>query len=267
MGRRCWQALLLSLLPAFAAAGDPPPDGLPAVAIIIDDIGNNLEYGTRAAALPGAVTCSVLPHTIYGVPLAEDAHRNGKEVMLHLPMQSEDGQDPGPGALTLAMTRDEFLRTFRDDLGTIPYAVGVNNHMGSLITRHPGDMSWLMRELRRRGNLYFVDSRTTVATVAQRVADEQAVPNLRRDVFLDNEQTPAAIARQFRLLLALARRRGSAVAIGHPHPATLAFLEQRLPALAAQGVRLLPVSRVIQLQQQAAPRQHYAAAPASIATP
>lgn len=261
-----WQALLLSLLPLLAQAGEIPPDTLPAIAVIIDDIGDNLEQGTRAAELPGAVTCSILPHTGHAAELAEGAHRNGKEVMLHLPMESEDGQDPGPGTLTLAMTHDEFLRTFRDDLATVPYVAGVNNHMGSLITRHPGDMQWLMQELRRRGDLYFVDSRTTEATVAQRVAEENAVPNLRRNVFLDNEQEPAAIARQFRRLLALARRHGSAVAIGHPHPATLDFLERQLPTLAAQGVRLLPVSQVIRLQQVPA-RQRYAAAPASVATP
>jgi len=265
MGRRRWQALLLGLLPLLAAAGEPSPDA-PAIAVIIDDIGDNLEYGARAVALPGAVTCALLPHTAHAVQLAEEAHLNGKEVMLHLPMESEDGRDPGPGALTLGMNRDEFLRTFRDDLAAVPYAAGVNNHMGSLVTRHPGRMAWLMHELRRRGDLYFVDSRTTRATVAQQVAEANVVPNLRRNVFLDDVQDEAAIARQFRRLLALARRHGSAVAIGHPHAVTLAFLERQLPTLAVQGIRLLPVSKVIRLQQASA-RQHYAVAPASIATP
>jgi len=262
MGRRRWPALLLGLLPLLAAAGEP----FPAIAVIIDDIGDNLEFGARAVALPGAVTCALLPHTAHAAQLAEEAHRNGKEVMLHLPMESEDGRDPGPGALTLDMSRDEFLRTFRDDLATVPYAAGVNNHMGSLVTRQPGQMAWLMHELRRRGDLYFVDSRTTRATVAQRIAEETVVPNLRRDVFLDDVQDEEAIARQFRRLLALARRHGSAVAIGHPHAVTLAFLERQLPTLAVQGIQLLPVSDVIRLQQAAA-RQHYAVAPASIATP
>jgi polysaccharide deacetylase 2 family uncharacterized protein YibQ len=256
MGRRIGCALLLSLVPLMAGAGESPAPPLSAVAVIIDDLGDNLRYGDRAVDLPGAVTCSFLPHTPHAVQLAEEAHRLGKEVMLHLPMESEDGQDPGPGALALNMTHEEFLRTLRDDLAAVPYAAGINNHMGSLITRHPGHMEWLMRELHRRGDLYFVDSRTTAATVAQRVAQENAVPNLRRNVFLDDDLSPAAIARQFQRLLALARRHGSAVAIGHPHPATLSFLEQHLPDLARQGIRLLPVSQVIRLQAGA--RRHRA---------
>jgi len=107
-------------------------------------------------------------------------------------------------------------------------------------------MLWVMRDLDRHGNLFFIDSRTTVMTVAQQVADENGVPNLRRDVFLDDDLSAAAIAYQFDRLEALARRQGWALAIGHPHPATLSYLEKRLPRLRAEGVRLVPVSYLIQ---------------------
>jgi len=257
-----WLCLILSLI-SFSARAAEPPSSLdpspPRIALIIDDIGDNLHNGLRAVRLPGAVTCAFLPHTAYARQLAVSAHKRRKEVMLHLPMESEDGRYPGPGTLSLNMTRAEFLRTFQSDLTSIPYAIGVNNHMGSLITRHPGDMAWLMDAINRHGGLFFVDSRTTEATVAQRVAEETGVPNLRRDVFLDNDQNPAAIARQFSRLLALARRRGSAVAIGHPHPATLRFLEQRLPQLREEGIELVSVSHLIQLKQR--PETLYAATP------
>jgi len=252
--------LLLSLPPLYCGAEEaalPENPIRPSIALIIDDIGDNLSRGLRTVSLPGAVTCSFLPHTAYARQLAVAAHRQNKEVMLHLPMESEDGQAPGPGALTLDMTQAEFSRTFRSDLSAIPYAEGLNNHMGSLMTQHPERMRWLMQEIKRRGDLFFVDSRTTDATVAQRVAQESGVPNLRRDVFLDDDQHPEAIARQFSRLLALAKRRGSAVAIGHPYPATLRFLEEQLPRLSDAGIQLVALSRLLSLKQH--PETIYAA--------
>jgi polysaccharide deacetylase 2 family uncharacterized protein YibQ len=254
--------LLLSLLPLSAgAAGPSPPSSHPQarITLIIDDIGDNLRLGLRAVRLPGDVTCAFLPHTPYARQLAIAAHKRDKEVMLHLPMEAEEGKAPGPGALTLDMTRSEFIRTVKSDLEAVPYASGVNNHMGSLMTQHPGDMRWLMQEIRRHGSLFFVDSRTTEFTVAQQVARETGVPNLRRDVFLDDDQRPAAIAAQFSRLVALARRHGSAVAIGHPHPATLRFLEKRLPRLSEQGIELIAVSDLIKFKQHS--RRVYAARP------
>ena len=255
--------LLLSLLSFSGGAAEvssPIVHTQARIAIIIDDIGDNLINGLRIVHLPGAVTCSFLPYTPYARQLAIAAHRRHKDVMLHLPMESEDSQeDPGPGALTLNMTQEEFTRTFQADLAAIPFASGVNNHMGSLITRHPGHMTWLMREINRRGDLFFVDSRTTEATVAQRVAQETGVPNLHRDVFLDNDLHPDAIAAQFAQLIAQAKRRGSAVAIGHPHPATLRFLEEKLPNLGEEGIQLVSVSQLIDSKQR--PQIIYAAKP------
>jgi polysaccharide deacetylase 2 family uncharacterized protein YibQ len=254
--------LLLSMLPLSGGAKEPLPPQFrpkPHIALIIDDIGDNLRLGLRAVRLPGNVTCAFLPHTTYARQLAVSAHRRDKEVMLHLPMQSEEGNALGPGGLTLNMTHAEFSRTIESDLKAIPYVSGINNHMGSLITQHPGDMLWLMQEINQHGHLFFVDSRTTEFTVAQQVAQESGVPNLRRDVFLDNDQHPAAIAAQFAHLIALAKHHGSAVAIGHPHPATLRFLEKRLPHLREQGVELVSVSELIKFKQQ--PKTIYASRP------
>jgi uncharacterized protein len=262
MKKISWICLLLSLLPLSGGAVEPSPPYFhpkPHIALIIDDIGDNLRLGLRAIRLPGNVTCAFLPHTTYARQLAIAAHRRNKEIMLHLPMESEEGKAPGPGALTLDMTHAEFIRTVESDLEAIPYAAGINNHMGSLMTRHPGDMRWLMQEINRRGNLFFVDSRTTEHTVAQQVAQETGVPNLRRDIFLDDDQHPAAIAAQFSRLVALARRRGSAVAIGHPHPATLRFLAEQLPQMSGEGIELVSVSDLIKFKQR--PGILYAAHP------
>ncbi|MEK7321976.1 MAG: divergent polysaccharide deacetylase family protein [Pseudomonadota bacterium] len=236
-----------ALEPAAMPAADPP-----LIAIIIDDVGDNLHNGLRVIDLPGPVAAAFLPHTRYARRLARLAHRRDKEVMLYLPMEAADGAATGPGSVTLAMTEQEFINIVEADLADIPHVTGINNHMGSLLTQQPGPMRWLMQAINRRGQLlFFVDSRTTAATVAQKVAAENGVPNLRRDVFLDNDPAPEAIAVQFKRLLGIARRRGSAVAIGHPHGTTLNFLEQHLPQLAGLGIRLVAVRTL--LQQPARP--------------
>lgn len=236
--RRRWLLLCIALC---AAAATPPAAAAPLVAIIIDDVGDNLHQGLRVARLPAPVAAAFLPHTTYARRLAHVTHRRGKEVMLHLPMEAGDGAAAGPGSLTLGMDADEIERVLARNLASLPHVVGINNHMGSVLTSEPVSMGWLMQAIKRRGGLFFVDSRTTVATVAEQSAAEHGIPNLRRNVFLDNEPAPAAIAAQFERLLALARRDGHALAIGHPHAATLDFLERRLPQLAAEGVEIVPV--------------------------
>lgn len=235
--------LLLVLVAATVFADDAPP---PRIAIIIDDIGDRHAEGRAAIDLPGPVACAFLPHTPYARELATAAHAAGKEVLLHLPLQSLEGKALGPGAITLHTTEAAFVRVLAANLAAIPHVSGVNNHMGSLLTRHPGHMTWLMKALAARGDLYFVDSYTHPDSVALRMAHEARVPAARRDVFLDNEPTPEAIDAQFRRLVAEARRNGSAIGIGHPYPATLEYLREALGRLPEEGVALVPVRELVQ---------------------
>lgn len=229
-----------------ATSTHPPTHKPPiTIGIIIDDLGNLSQRDARAVRLPGAVTLAFLPQTPHASELAQLAHRLNKEVMLHLPMESMEPQRLGPGGLTLDMTASQFVQQFQADLDSIPYVVGVNNHMGSLLTQHPGHMQWLMQELRKRNNLYFVDSYTTKTSIAQQLANENWVPNFRRDVFLDHDRNPDIIRFHFQRLIKKAKQNGSALAIGHPFPETMAVLEQELPKLQAQGIRLLPVSQLV----------------------
>jgi len=222
----------------------------PAISIIIDDMGKRLQAGQRVLALPGPVACAFLPQARYTASLANTAHAAGKEVMLHLPMDSVDRRPLDAGAVTLDMTEQQFVSTVKADLAAVPHVIGINNHMGSLLTRHPGHMLWLMRLMQSQAPLFFVDSRTTVETVARLVAMENGVPASERNVFLDNQLDTGEIAVQFDRLLQLARKQGTALAIGHPNALTLAVLEQRLPELEQQGIRLLPVSELIEIQQR-----------------
>ncbi len=226
----------------------------PRIAIIIDDIGDREAEGVRATMLDGPVALAFLPHAPYTATLAERAHAQNKEVMLHLPLQALSGKDLGPGAITLDTGEAEFSRVLAAGLASVPHVTGVNNHMGSLLTRHPGHMAWLMNELNARTPLFFVDSYTAVESVAFPLATEVGVPAIRRDVFLDTDPSPEQVAFQFERLLKLARAEGSALGIGHPYPATLELLEHELPRLAAEhGVELVTVRELIAYRSSAYP--------------
>ncbi len=245
--RHCVQVALAAL--AFFVVTAPEcaaEDVTPVISIIIDDLGYGLADGRRVIELPGAIACSVLPHTPHGSRLAEAAHDAGKEVLLHLPMQPMNDKDPGFGALMLDTSEQGLRRLLAANLAAVPHVVGINNHMGSLLTRHPGHMDWLMKILSKDPReLFFVDSVTSQKSVAMRLAREHSVPTARRDLFLDRDADPAAITAQFERLIELAHARGSAVAIGHPYPETLEVLERELPKLEERGVRLIAVAEFI----------------------
>lgn len=235
---------LAALLVGVCLAMPLPAQDRPRMAVVIDDLGDLAAAGERAIDLPGPVTCAFLPHSRHTARLARDAHAAGKEVILHQPMQAAARLSPGAGVVTLSMDETALRETVRDNLRAVPHAVGVNNHMGSLLTRHPGHMTWLMALLREEGIAYFLDSRTSKRTVAERMAREQGFGSQRRHVFLDNEAEVEAVRTQFLKLVAMAREQGRAIGIGHPYPATLEVLEQELPRLEAAGIELVPVSAV-----------------------
>ncbi len=262
--------LLFSCLTIYAVLGSCQADdsdlfdsSRPTISIIIDDIGYQLAADTRAIELPGPIAYAFLPHTPYSIELAKLAHSYNKEIMLHAPMQpsnSDKNHLLGPGALIMDMSEQQFIKTLQEDLAAIPHVIGINNHMGSLLTRHPGHMLWLMREMNRQGSLFFVDSLTSSQSVANKVALEHSVPALKRDIFLDHVADEEHINRQFDKLIAIAKKRGQAIAIGHPYKATLDVLEKRLPELEALEVNLIPVSEMIKQQR---PTQWQASLPSS----
>jgi hypothetical protein len=219
---------------------------IPRIAIIIDDLGYQFEAGLRALNLPGPVSYAVLPVTPSGTSLAHAAHAKGKEVLLHLPLESVDHENlEEPGAMTLDMSRDAFHEAFGVALDSVPHAIGVSNHRGSLLTRHPGHMAWLMEEIAARDGMFFVDSYTTNESVAMQIASESGVAAARRHVFLDNDRSPQALRKQFDRLTALAKQNGIAVAIGHPYPETMEFLERELRELDNSTIMLIPVSEAL----------------------
>ncbi len=238
---RTWLAALLLLTASQTGAGVTAR-----IAIIIDDLGYQLEAGRRAIALPGPVSYAFLPGTPQAAVLARQAHEAGKEVLLHLPLQAKPGERiEEPVGIELDMSRERLRVVFQRALSSVPHVVGVNSHRGSLLTRHPGHMQWLMEEIRAHEDLFFVDSYTTHRSVALQIAAESGVNAIRRDVFLDPDRTAETVAREFERLKRLAGRRGVAVAIGHPYDATLALLERELPVLEEQGYELVSISELV----------------------
>jgi hypothetical protein len=244
MVMRAGLALFALTLAGPVPAQDAPRDRPARLAIVIDDLGVSLGEGRRVLRLPGPVACAILPHQPFSRQLADEARVGGKEVLLHQPMEADEAHETGPGGIDAAMPSPEIGAMLGYNLETVPHAAGINNHMGSQLTRQREPMQRLMRAVRSR-HLFFVDSRTTPASLAADVARTEGVPTLVRDVFLDNDRDPGAIERQFDELLRLARTRGQALAIGHPYPETLAVLERRLPPLHAAGVELVPLSRLL----------------------
>jgi polysaccharide deacetylase 2 family uncharacterized protein YibQ len=215
---------------------------LPRVAIVIDDLGNDAPALERIASWPYPVCGAVLPVLPGSGHAARALEQSGKQVILHLPMEPRryPMMQPGPGVVLRSHNEEQIARTVETDLDSVPGAAGVSNHMGSAATADPRVMRAVARVLARRG-LFFLDSRTTGATVAREAARQERVPAVSRRVFLDDVATEEAIGKAVDELVAHARAEGSAVALGHPYPATLAVLERELPRLAQRGVRLVPV--------------------------
>jgi polysaccharide deacetylase 2 family uncharacterized protein YibQ len=234
---------------AHTASPPPPPsgqqDGRGRLAIILDDLGNDRATADAIFALPYPLTVSVLPYHTHSVDIAEEAHRRGYEVMLHLPMQSIGNETPEAHELHPGMPADDIPALFEQMMQNVPNVAGVNNHQGSEATADPALMKELMPVL-RKWNLFYVDSRTTAATVAYDTAQRLGVRSGFRNVpFLDDVAQVSAVRKQLELALRGAKEKGEAIAIGHPHPATLRALSEVLPQAGARGVQLVYASDLV----------------------
>jgi polysaccharide deacetylase 2 family uncharacterized protein YibQ len=247
--------LLIGLLYCLAGVAHAEPAGSTPrkayLSLIIDDLGQNLPRDRRVLALPGPVTTAIMPDTPHATDFAREAHRAGKIVILHMPM------DPatGPFAWHPELPIEELEKRLNAAFKMVPYTSGINNHMGSRMTSQPAAMAWLMAELQRRHKL-FVDSRTSAQTVAAAEAQKIGLASVSRDVFLDDEPTEAAIFTQLQTAISLARKQGSAVMIGHPYPQTLAVLERELPKLKAQGIEWIDIKQMISVRGNRAMAAH-----------
>ena len=230
------------------------------LAIVLDDIGYN-KNDLQALSLPPTITFSILPYTPYAKKIARLAKQQGRDFLLHIPMQAKNlNEKLGKGALLLNMNEYEFKAQLNHTLNYLPDATGINNHMGSALTEHVKQMQWTMDVLDNRG-LYFLDSRTTYKTVAESIANITGVPALRRHIFLDNIKTAEAMEKQFLAAIALGKQKTSVVIIAHPYSETMQFLKNKvkqpnthfelvaLSTLLSQAERLVMAKKHSELHQ------------------
>ncbi len=236
-GRPIWQA---NAVPA----GDP--GGRPMIAIVFDDLGLNRPNTRRVIALPGPLTLSFMTYAESLESMTGKARAAGHELMVHMPMEPMDASlDPGRNVLLTGLDQDKNRRRMLWGLDRFTGYVGINNHMGSRFTSQPTGMAMVLAELKRRG-LLFLDSKTAVSSVGASLASHFGVPFIERDIFIDNDpEDRDSIRRQLDRLETVARRRGAAVAIGHPHSATIEVLAPWLAGLRARGFVLVPISTLV----------------------
>ncbi|MXP50333.1 divergent polysaccharide deacetylase family protein [Pantoea sp. Eser] len=224
--------LLSSLLLSYAAHAGK-------LAIVIDDVGYRPAEENKVLQMPQAISVAVLPNAPHAHEMATKAHQSGHEVLIHLPMAPLSQQPLEKDTLTPEMSSEEVARIMRNAVNNVPYAVGLNNHMGSRMTSSLPGMQKVMQALNHY-NLYFLDSMTIANSQAVPAAQGTQVEVLKRRVFLDDSQDVNAIRQQFSRAVKLAQRDGYAIAIGHPHPNTVRVLQQMLPTLPAEITLVRP---------------------------
>lgn len=225
------------------------PGNQPMITIVLDDVGVAPQHAEMAVALPAPIVLSIMTYAKNAATLAKEARAKGHEIMVHMPMQPVNAAvNPGPNALTVGMAPDELRRRIDWGLGRFKGYVGFNNHMGSGFTQDAAGMRVVLEEAKRRG-LLFLDSKTIAGSVGDKLAAEMGVTHIARDVFLDDDMSEAAVARQLAAAEAVARRQGYAVAIGHPHPGTIAVLKRWLPEAKAKGFAIVPLTTIIKKRE------------------
>jgi polysaccharide deacetylase 2 family uncharacterized protein YibQ len=243
-------ALSALLLAAFAYESEAPKrESTPLLAIVIDDVGNESKGTKEILALPIKLTAAVMPGMTSSAKDAEAFHAAGKAVILHMPMQSDTGKASWLG--NLPITTDLSPETISErvlfGLNELKYAEGMNNHMGSTITRNEPIMTQLLGILKER-DLIMLDSKTTPESVVENVANKLGAKCLSRDVFLDGTQDVGTIAKNLRKAANIAKKTGSAIAIGHVGPeggvATANAIASLIPELNAEGIRFVSLKEL-----------------------
>jgi polysaccharide deacetylase 2 family uncharacterized protein YibQ len=219
----------------------------PKVAIVMDDIGGEDKISQELLRWDLPITFAILPFTPFSKTLAGEAHRRGKEVILHVPMEPRGYPQirPGEGVLLVEMDEARLLRQLSKDIEAVPYITGVSNHMGSRLMEDSEKMKIIFSELKRRG-LFFLDSRTTPQTIGLQIAQSVGLKAMERSVFIDHSSTEEDIKRQLEQLIELSLSKGKAIGIGHPHPSTLKYIKEMIPKMKEKGIEVVPLSEVME---------------------
>lgn len=234
-----------ALIPAPAKPSPAAAKHRGDIVLILDDVGFDHQPLDAAMNIDPNINFSVLPNAAHGVEYARQLHARGFEVLCHLPMEPEGfpAVSPGDGAVLTSMSDDEIGRATATNVSSVPYARGVNNHMGSRATADRRVMRSVLSSLPH--GMYFIDSRTTGSSVGFAIAQQMKVPSAARNVFLDDVQTASAVREEIHALMEVADERGVGIGIGHMYPVTIRALAEAAPELRAQGFRFIRASEAV----------------------
>ncbi|RPI78591.1 MAG: divergent polysaccharide deacetylase family protein [Desulfobacteraceae bacterium] len=209
------------------------------IALIIDDFGESLPAAARFLELEAPLTYAVLPLLAKSEEIAYQIHEAGHEILLHQPMEPHGANiDPGPGAVYVGDDAQKISQVVAANIAKIPFATGVNNHMGSRFTEYPREMTSALAVVKERG-LFFIDSLTSGHSQAYKTARNLHIPWAYRHIFLDNSPEEAAILSQLRQLKRRALQRGQAIGIGHHFPETARAIKKFLKELQDTDIALV----------------------------
>ena len=229
--------------------GEPPSSKSgfrPKIVLVIDDLGGENHLSKELLRFNFPLTFSILPLMPYSKSLAIEAHKKGKEVILHLPMEPHGYPEvrPGEGVLLEEMGKERLLRQLSRDIDSVPNLKGVSNHMGSRLMEDPEKLRIIFSELKRRG-LFFLDSRTTPQTAGLQTAKLIGLKATERTLFIDNSSDEEEIKKELGRLIQVSLSKGMAIGIGHPHPATIKSIREMIPKMKEKGIEIVPLSSAI----------------------
>jgi len=218
----------------------------PKIVFVIDDIGYHDRYETLLFSTGVPLTLAILPQLSFSTHFSKEGEKRGYEIILHQPMEPETRiSDPDPGTITTRMNKGEVKKVLTQNLATVPDAEGINNHMGSKVTQNAKTMRWVLEELKKR-KLFFLDSMTTENSIGWLTAGEMKVQNLKRSVFLDNENDTKYIESRIRELIESAKLHGFAIGIGHYRQTTLESIKKMSPQIKKQGVQIVNLKEILE---------------------
>jgi hypothetical protein len=217
------------------------------LAIVIDDIGYDRSALNDLLQIDAPITISILPHCRYSIESAEKSHQAGREILLHLPMEplGYPEKNPGEGALLTEMDNERLRMELAGDLESVPYLIGVNNHMGSKLMENGPKLRKIFNLLKEK-ELFFLDSRTTANSKAKEAADATGIGFVSRDVFIDNGQNAEETYNNMRKALREHTDWNKKVLIGHPYPSTTSALKRIVKELPSEGIEIVPISKILE---------------------
>ena len=221
----------------------------PKVVIIVDDIGMSKSSVDKLLRIEAPITFAVLPNLPHSEYAANEAHKKGREVMLHLPMEPKESSgytavDAGEDALVVGLPKSEIQRRIDKNLSSIPHIQGVNNHMGSKFMESEELLELVMEEIKAK-DLYFIDSMTSGASMGSRAASKYGVRSAERDIFLDDASKGSSYVKsQLRQLIKVSQKKGYAIGICHPYPDTVKALSEMIPEM-QEEVEIASVSTLL----------------------